>query len=314
MPGTTTALRIRDHSGTLHLLDVGLTEPDDREVTVELTYAGVNPVDSYIAQGMVSPDGPVPRTLGGEAAGTLDGRPVLVAGAGLGSTRDGVWARQAVVPREAVLPLPAGVDPQQAASAGVAGLTAWSTVVEVAGVSAADRVVVLGASGGVGLPIVALAASYGAEVWGQTRSGEHASALTELGATGALVTDAEGLADALGSLRPTVVIDALGGDYVSPALGALAPYGRYVVFGTTAGADVQLNWQAVYRSSLSVLGYGGLVLDADERRRRLQHVLRALAEGRMTIPVSRTVPLKDGTTIFDTPEDAPPGKTLLQLS
>jgi len=310
---TTTAVRIEDHSGALHVQETELARPGEREVQVELTYAGVNPVDSYLAKGLVSPDGPVPRTLGGEAAGTLAGRPVLVAGAGVGAARDGVWAKQAVVPREAVLALPAGVDPQQAASAGVAGLTAWSTVVELAAVTAADRVLVLGGAGGVGLPIIGLAASCGAEVWGQTRSEGHASAVRDAGAAGALVTGADGLADAAASLRPTVVIDALGGAYVTPALAALVPYGRYVLFGTTAGAQVQLNWQAVYRASLSVLGYSGLVLATDERRRRLQQVLRAMADGRLTIPVARTVALRDGAGVFDAPQDTPPGKTLLVL-
>ena len=49
---------------------------------------------------MSVPDGPLPRTLGGEAAGTADGRPVLVAGEGLGAARDGVWAQAAVVPEQ----------------------------------------------------------------------------------------------------------------------------------------------------------------------------------------------------------------------
>lgn len=71
-----------------------------------MSYAVVNPVDRYTAQGLVSPDGPLPRTLGGEGAGAVDGRPVLVAGSGLGATRNGTWSQQAVVPRQAVLDLP----------------------------------------------------------------------------------------------------------------------------------------------------------------------------------------------------------------
>jgi len=95
----------------------------------------------------------------------VDGRPVLVAGSGLGwATRNGTWSQQAVVPRQAVLDLPRGVDPQQTASAGVAGLTAWNTVVELVAVTAADRVLVLGGAGGVGLAITSLATSLGAQV------------------------------------------------------------------------------------------------------------------------------------------------------
>ena len=311
MPTSTTAVRIRDHSGDLHVEPVDLPEPGPREVLVELAYAGVNPVDQYTAKGLVAPGGPVPRTLGSEAAGTLDGRPVLVAGAGLGATRDGVWAARAVVPREAVLPLPAGVDLPQAACAGVAGLTAWGTVVELGQVTAADRVLVLGASGGVGLAVVSLAASLGAQVWGQLRRPDNEPAVRAAGAAGVVVADADGLTEAAGDLAPTVVVDAVAGPFVRPALGLLGPYGRYVVFGTSAGAEVELNWQTVYRSHLEVLGYGGLVLEQDERREKLQQVLRALADGRLTIPVGRTVPLTDAGQVFE--RGGTPGKTVLDV-
>lgn len=311
---TTSAVRITDHTGTLHVSEVELPVPGPREVLVDLLYAGVNPVDQYTSKGLVSPNGPLPRTLGGEGSGRLDDRPVMVTGAGLGASRDGAWSRRAVVPREAVLALPAGVDPRQAAAAGVAGLTAWSTVVELAQVTAADRVLVLGSSGGVGLTLISLATSLGAEVWGQVRSDDKEPALRAAGAAGAVVTDAATLRDAASDLRPTVVIDALGGDFVRPALALLTPHGRYVVFGTSAGSDVRLDWQAVYRNNLQVLGYGGIVLSGDERRRRLRQVLLALADGRMSIPVARTVPLADGTQVFDRPAAAGPGKTLLDLS
>src|ERR1700722_2544948 len=88
---------------------VVLPEPTEGEVRVELEFGGVNPIDRYIAEGRVNPAGPLPRTLGGEAAGTLDGAPVLVAGEGLGAARDGLWAQAAVVPQGAVVALPDGV-------------------------------------------------------------------------------------------------------------------------------------------------------------------------------------------------------------
>ena len=93
-----------------------------------------------------------------------------MAGEGLGAARDGVWAQAAVVPRLAVVELPEGVAPRAAAAMGIAGLTALNCVRHVAAVTAEDRVVVLGASGGVGSMIVSLARSAGATVWGQTGS------------------------------------------------------------------------------------------------------------------------------------------------
>src|SRR3954467_14771399 len=122
------AARLHHHGDPLVVDEVSLPAPEAGEVRVELAFAGVNPVGSYAAAGRVAADGPLPRTVGSEASGHLDGRPVLVSGAGLGSTRDGVWAGAVNVPPSAVVPLPAGVGLPEAAALGVAGLTAWDTL------------------------------------------------------------------------------------------------------------------------------------------------------------------------------------------
>jgi len=109
-----------------------------------------------------------------------------------------------------------------------------------------------------------------------------------------VVCDAASLSDEAAGVRPTAVIDAIVGAFVAPALALLGPYGRYVVLGTSAGADVQLNWQAVYRSHLRALGYSGMILSSDDRRRSLQPVLLALADGRIRISVTRILPPAGG--------------------
>src|ERR1700716_3493225 len=84
MPSATVrAARLREHGKPLAVETVELPTPGPDEVRVEMEFAGVNPVDRYMAEGRVAPDGPLPRTLGSEGAGTAAGRPVLVAGGGL---------------------------------------------------------------------------------------------------------------------------------------------------------------------------------------------------------------------------------------
>ena len=168
---------------------------------VDLHYGGVNPIDRYNAEGQVNPDAPRPRTLGGEAAGEVDGRLVLVAGEGLGFVRDGVWSQAAVVPREAVFDVPDGVAAEHAAAMGIAGLTALNCVRTLARVTADDRVLVLGASGGVGSMIVSLAHAAGATVWGQTGSEAKVSAITAEGADRVLVGGPQEIAAGTGGLR-----------------------------------------------------------------------------------------------------------------
>jgi len=245
----------------------------------------------------VASDGPLPRTLGEEATGLLDGEPVLVSCEGLGARRDGVFASAAVVPRAAIYPLPQGVALDAAAGLGVVGLTTWR-VVELAEVRADDRVLVLGASGGVGQSVVSYAASKGARVWGQTGSRHKAEAITDAGAKEAVVTDAAGLLDAVRELAPTVVIDPLGGEFTSSALLALEPRGRHVLFGTSAGAEAKVQLQQLYRRQIQLRTYAGLTATREERREGLTHAIDEFAAGRLRVTVGRRVPLRSVNEAF----------------
>jgi NADPH2:quinone reductase len=298
----------------LRVEEVPLPPPGTGEVRVELAFAGVNPVDAYMAAGRVAADGPLPRTLGGEASGHLDGSPVVVTGAGLGAMRDGVWAGAANVPEAAVVRLPAGAGLVEAAAMGVAGLTTWHTVTR-AGVGPDDRVLVLGAGGGVGLTTVSLVASIGATVWGQTTSAHKVAAIRQQGADDVVVTDAAGLVEAVAQLSPTVVMDSLGADYTPAALSALQPEGRLVLFGTSAGATSTLDLRDVYRRGLTIYGYGGLILSDEERRAGLADAVAALADGRLRIPVHAVLPLEQVDDAFALLADrAVTGKLVLDLS
>jgi NADPH:quinone reductase len=307
------AARLHDHNSPLRVEETELAAPAPGEVRVDLAFAGVNPIDSYVVRGLVAADGPLPRTVGGEASGLVDGKPVLVTGAGLGSTRNGVWAGAPNVPEATVVPLPDGVGLETAAALGVAGLTAWHTL-HLAAVQPGDRVLILGASGGVGLTAVSLAVAMGATVWGQTGSDGKAEAIRHQGAHEVLVTDASGLSGALADHTPTVVIDGLGGAFTSAALTALAPHGRLVLFGTSTGSSSTLELQPLYRKGLRLLGYGGLILSDEERRAGLAEALAAVADGRMRIPIDRILPLEQVDEAFRLIGDrALTGKIVLDL-
>jgi NADPH2:quinone reductase len=297
--GTVRAARLHALGEQLQIEEVRLPEPVDGEVRVKLEYGGVNPVDYYVAQGRVNPDGPLPRTLGAEAAGTADGRPVLVAGESLGTARDGVWAQAAVVPTQALNELPDGVTTRDAAAMGIAGLTAFNCVRELAGVTAEDRVLVLGASGGVGSMIVSLAHAAGATVWGQTGSPEKQQAISEQGADRVIVAGPEQLGELISELEPTVAFDPLGGDFVAPVVAATAPRGRIVSFGVSAAPEVTFNMQLLYRKMITLLGYGGMQLTREERRPGLTKALQALSEGDLRVRIDSVLGLEDVNEAFE---------------
>jgi NADPH:quinone reductase len=250
------AARVHAHGKPLVVEDVDTPVPGDDEVLVEMAFAGVNPVDRYVAEGRVASDAPLPRTIGMEGAGRRagDGRPVLLHGGGLSTKRDGAWAQRVVAPRAAVTEIPPGVDLVQAAAMGVAGVTAWRTATEQARVTADDRVLVLGASGGVGSMLVSLCRSLGARVWGQTGNPGKAAFVTEQGADQVVTAGPAELAAAVEPLAPTVVFDALGDGFTGAAIEALAPFGRLVSFGVSAGPIAEVNMQQLYRKALTVYG------------------------------------------------------------
>jgi len=205
------AARLVEHGQPLQVQDVELPEPGEHEVILQMAYSGVNPFDMYAAQGRVAQDAPVPRTLGTEGAATVDGRPVVVRGYGVGAARDGLWTTAAVAPRAALIDVPDGVGLEAAAAMGVAGVTAWRTVTELAQVKADDNVLVLGASGGVGGIIVAVARG--------------------LGATNVVIsTDAEQMAAARNTLD--LIIDTVAASHdLDPYIGALTRDGSIVLLG-----------------------------------------------------------------------------------
>ena len=299
MPRLIRAVRLSAHGAPLRVEEVALREPGPGEVVVELAAAAVNPVDRYAAQGLVAPDAPLPRTLGGEGAGWFDGEPVAIAGGGgLGSTADGTWAEAVVVERDKLIVLDSVVDLAAASGLGVAGVTAYKTVVEVGQVISSDRVLVLGAAGGVGLAIVSLALAAGARVLGQAGSEEKAAAVRAFGAE-ACVADAGSLAAAARDFEPTVVFDPLGGGFTPAALSVLAPRGRHVIFGTSAGSQSEIALQPLYRGSQRILGYGGLGLSAAERQAGAEAAAGALTEGRLRIHVGKVIALSEAAGVFD---------------
>jgi NADPH2:quinone reductase len=294
-----TAARLVEHGKPLEIQEVELPEPGDGDVILDVAFSGVNPVDMYAAEGRVAAEAPIPRTLGTEGAGTVDGRPVVARGYGIGTARDGLWANAAVVPRAALVDVPEGVDLKTAAAMGVAGVTAWRTVHELAHISADDTVLVLGASGGVGSIIVSAAHAAGATVIGQTGQQDNSGWITERGADDVIVTDAGGLADAAARFRPTAVFDGLGGGFTGAAIEALQPHGRLVIFGASAGPEGLVPLQSLYSKGLRVLGYAGLLESDEAMSSAIEKALRALAAGELSVPVDAALPLDQVGQAFE---------------
>jgi NADPH:quinone reductase len=252
----------------------------------------------HAAAGRVAPDAPVPRTLGTEGAGTVDGRPVLARGHGIGTARDGLWATAAVVPHAALIDVPDGVALEQAAAMGVAGVTAWRTVTELAQVAADDTVLVLGASGGVGAIIVSAAHALGATVLARpakrgTATGSCAAAPTRSW------SPTPPRSPAIADRDPTVVIDPLGGGFHrgrhrgAPAARPPAPV------RDGSGTRRACATAVAVPQGITVYGYAGLLESDETMRARIEDALQVLATGQLSVPVDSVVPLKQVNDAFE---------------
>jgi NADPH:quinone reductase len=193
--------------------------------------------------------------------------------------------------------LPIGVDPAVACAIGVAGMTAWNCVNLLGQSSSEDRVLVLGASGGVGSLIVQLAKATGATVWGQTTNAAKMPAIEALGADRAVVTDADGLATAVSELRPTLVVDGLGGTFTPAAVTALEVRGRLVLFGASAGDDIPLSSRGFYRKGISMFGYTGLIEPPERQTALVTKLLELVRDGDLIVPVEM-LPLSSAAAAF----------------
>lgn len=269
----------------------------DGEVIVEVTHASVNPLDIWITRGAPgNAAANLPWIPGNEGAGRLDGRPVLVRGAGIGLIRPGVFADRIAVPRSALLEL-GNADPAVAAALGVAGLTAYNCVNTLGRAGADDRVLVLGASGGVATLAVQFAKAAGATVWGQTTSETKVAGIEAAGADRVVVGEADRLVAATRELAPTLVIDGLGGAFTPAAVDALEPRGRIVLYGASASDDIHLSSRAFYRKGLSLIGYTGLIEAPEAQAALLTELLGAVGRGEITIPIE-LLPLSEAATAF----------------
>ena len=290
--GPMRAARLHSISGTLQIDELPDPVPGPGEKLVDIAYASVNPLDVWITQGSIGAAAQnLPWTPGTEATGHVDGQPVLVRGGGLGVVRPGLYCSRIAVPDAWLLAMPQDIDLAQAAALPVAGITAWQSLHARAQIGPLDRVLVLGASGGVGALAIQLAKIVGAQVWGQTGSPGKVDGITANGADNVVVTGADGLEGAVESYQPTVILDSLGGPFTDAAIAAIENQGRLVVFGTSNNEHVSINLRRLYRKGVSLLGYAGLVDTPEEQRTALETLLAMMSAASLHVPVGAVLPL-----------------------
>lgn len=176
----------------------------------------------------------------------------------VGEHTQGGFAEYAVVPVANLHPIPEGVSFETAAAASLVAVTAFRALFTRGGLKPGERVLITGGSGGVSTLAVQMARRAGAEVFVLTSGADSVARLLELGAHHAL-DRREGepkalFRDAIGRRGVDLVVDSVGEAIWNDVLRALAPAGRLVSYGATAGPRVSLDLRHVFWKQLSILG------------------------------------------------------------
>ena len=252
------ALRVvRIVEGRLELHERATPEPTSDEVLVEVTGAGINRADLIQRAGRYpAPPGVPPDVPGLEFAGTVAATGPLVRSLRPGDAVFGILGggghASHVLTREPLCAkLPKGLDRVEAGGVPEVFVTAHDALLVQAALRPGERVLIHGIGSGVGTAAVQLARAVGAWTVGTSRTKDKLVRAEELGLDVGILADAD-MADHIGEID--VVIDLVGGAYVTTDVAVCRTKGRIVVVGLLAGSEVQLDLGSLLRKRISLRG------------------------------------------------------------
>jgi NADPH:quinone reductase-like Zn-dependent oxidoreductase len=314
---TMKALLLRKHGG-LEELQVVSDHPVpaavEGHVVIRVGASSFNYHDVFTVRGMPGIKVPLPVVIGLDMAGEITevgagvtgwavGDRVLVNPLNkkkglMGEMLDGGMAEYCLVAADQLVAMPAGVSFEEAAALPVAYGTAHRMLITHNTVKKGDRVLILGASGGVGTGCVILARHLGAEVIACTSSQEKVQKLKELGADEVInikdVDFSKWAVEKYGKPQRRsyeggvdVVVNFTGGDTWHPSLRCLKRGGKLLVCGATAGYDPKEDLRYVWSFELNIIGSNSFYDDD------LQALMNLIAEGKMQPVIDKVLPLEE---------------------
>jgi NADPH2:quinone reductase len=296
------------HFGTpddLELADIPEPKPGPGEAVVDVKAAALNFFDLLIIAGKYQHKPPFPFSPAAEFAGIVEsvGAGVrdfapgdrVIGWTGWGAAREKIAAGTAHLVK-----LPQNLDFERGAGLTVTYATTLYGLRERGELKAGETLVVLGASGGVGLAAIEIGKITGARVIACASSDEKLAFAKAHGADETVNYASEDLRDALkrlgGARGIDVVYDPVGGRYAEPALRSLGWEGRYLVVGFAAGDIPKIPLNLVLLKSCDIRGviWGAWALrDPQGQRALMQEIVQWCAEGKLSAHVHAVYPLAD---------------------
>jgi NADPH2:quinone reductase len=258
------AVRVTRHDGpsALEVADVAEPVAGAGQVLIDVKAAGVNFPDLLLTENKYQYKPELPFVLGGELAGVVRGAPDgsgytpgdrVVAMCGTGA-----FAEVVAADAQTVFPLPDSVGFAAGACLPVNYLTMTFALQTRGGLRKGETVLVHGAAGGIGTATIQLASALGARVISVVSTRAKAEFVTKLGSDEVVLAD--GFKDAVRDLTDgagvDMVVDPVGGDRFTDSLRCLAPLGRLLVIGFTAGDIPTVKVNRLLLNNIDVRGVG----------------------------------------------------------
>jgi NADPH2:quinone reductase len=289
---------------TLVVEEVPSPRPGKGQVVVSVKAAGVNFPDTLIIQGKYQFKPEPPFSPGGEVAGVVKEVGEGVSGVMPGdrviaSSTWGGFAEEIVVDAERLVPLPAGMDYVPAAAFILTYGTSYHALKDRARLQTGESLLVLGASGGVGLAAVQLGKAMGARVIAAASSDEKLQVCKANGADELINYASEDLRVRVKAITQgrgiDVVYDPVGGPYSEPALRDMARNGRFLVVGFAAGDIPKIPLNLALLKGCAIVGvfWGAFTRNEVERNRRNnEELMRLYLQGKVAPHIHATYPLE----------------------
>ena len=289
---------------TLQYTDIDRPVPSDDEVLVRVHAAGLDRGVWHVMAGLpylirlvgFGLRRPKVRVRGMDVAGTVEAVGANVTGFQPGDEvfgwADGSYAEYASAPADHFAHKPAGVSFEQAGVVPISGFAALQALRDVGQVQPGQRVLVIGAAGGVGSYAVQLAKAFGARVTGVAGTTQ-LELVRSIGADEVVDYTREDVTD--GTRRWDLVVDTAGHRSLSRLRRALTPKGTLVI----VGSEGRGRWLGGFDRNLRALALSGFVsqrlrmLSSKPRQDDLQVLRELLEAGRLTPPVGRAYPLPE---------------------